>query len=136
MTNRMRNRHMCKVCCPSVLFLILVGRICGLEIPVGAAVPEFPAIIRYLEVWPFDGPDWLTPRGTAPKASFGVQSVPSWKGQALQINTTPALLTYNQIESNGRTNITCDKGTVSFWFRPDWNSGEGPGTPARLIEIG
>jgi hypothetical protein len=47
-----------------------------------------------------------------------------------------ALLAYRDVETSGSANINCRSGTVSFWFRPDWNSGTGPGVMGRLLEMG
>ena len=51
-------------------------------------------------------------------------------------STSQALLTYRVVETNGNNNINCEIGSVLFYFKPDWNSGDGPGTWAPLIEMG
>jgi hypothetical protein len=56
-------------------------------------------------------------------------------------NSQPAYLVYRSIEASGTPNFVPWNGTIQFWFKPDWNSatfsdGTGPGTVARLFELG
>src|SRR6185436_334581 len=67
--------------------------------------------------------------------------VESWSGYALQRsggNLTPFVLP--AVSVAGRTNLACDSGALSFWFKPDWSSvslvnGAGPGANTRLAEL-
>lgn len=94
-----------------------------------------------LNFWRFDDTNWLSAMRTPPKAVYGVAAVPSWSGNALSIEgTNAALLQYHVVETNGMTNLACQVGSVSFWFRPSWSSanlgGNGPGTYASFLEAG
>jgi hypothetical protein len=103
------------------------------------ALPPMPE--RTLNFWRFDSADWwLTPR-TAPLAWENVVLVPSWSGYALQVlSDQPAWLRLPVATADGRVNLACDRGALRFWFCPAWSStnagGTGPGTAARLIELG
>jgi hypothetical protein len=60
---------------------------------------------------------------------------------ALLLDTNvPAWLQYNVYESDGRTNLTVNQGTVTMWFAPSWAStnagGVGPGEWGQLIDAG
>jgi hypothetical protein len=67
----------------------------------------------------------------------GVQRSPSFRTSALQVTSASAAnLKYRDVEANGSANINCRQGTVRFWFKPAWNSGQGPGAAARLLEMG
>ena len=88
--------------------------------------------------WRFDDTNtWIGEAGQLPLLTNNLAGVPSWSSNAVQIDSTsPALLTYRVVETNGNTNINCETGSVLFYFKPDWNSGDGPGTWAPLIEMG
>lgn len=80
---------------------------------------------------------WTGNSGQQPLADFNLQNPASPWGQALQVDTNvSANLSYKYAEDNGAVNINCINGAVSFWFKPDWNGGGGPGNPGRLLEIG
>lgn len=100
----------------------------------------YPAPWRALSLWNFDTTNFPSASGLEPRNCFGVQCVPSFRSNAVQVCGLSALLLYNETETNGLTNITCDSGSLQFWFRPDWNSanngGFGPGAYGRLIELG
>src|SRR2546430_3508284 len=94
-----------------------------------------------LNGWLFNDTNFVSNLGYPPRNSFGLTSVPSFRGNAVQVAGPSALLSYNEAEPDGiQTNITCDAGSLEFWFRPDWssanNGGSGPGTFGRLIELG
>ena len=92
--------------------------------------------------WTFnDTNTWIGEGGQLPLLATNVNGIPSWSSNAVQVDSlNPASLAYNVVETNGNTNITCQTGSVLFWFKPDWNSANagdgGPGTYGRLIEIG
>jgi hypothetical protein len=101
-------------------------------------LPTSPGSI--LDYWTFDDTNWLSGHGFPPKAFYGIQSVPGWSSNALQIIGTNALLQYHEMETNGLTNIVCPNGTIWLWFLPNWAStnsgGAGPGAYGRLIDMG
>jgi hypothetical protein len=103
---------------------------------VAADVPTPPPPNRILDVWSFDKTNFVSLRGARLKSFFGIESIASWNGSAMKIEKSHALLSYNEIEPTGQLNIRCENGALQFWFRPNWNSGEGPGSFARLVELG
>src|SRR5437667_9212926 len=105
----------------------------------GQSGPPAPDTSRMiLNIFHFDDTNtWLSTYGSAPKAFSGIKGVPSWQSNAVLIAGTSAFLRYNEIETNGNTNILCPVGTIWTWFVPqNWNSGTGPGVYGRLFEMG
>ncbi len=75
--------------------------------------------------------------GEQPMASNNVSNVDTVWGHGLQIDSTNAAgVSYAYIGTNGVENMRCVNGAVCFYFRPDWNSGAGPGHAGRLLEMG
>src|SRR3954471_17538506 len=83
-----------------------------------AGLPPIPQW-RFLSSWLFNDTNLTSSIGNPPRTSFGLYSVPGVRSNAVQVAGTSALLNYNEIEPDGRTNITCDAGSLEFWFRPD-----------------
>ncbi len=92
--------------------------------------------------WTFnDTNTWIGEGGELPLLATNVAGIPSWSSNAVLVDSSkPAVLAYNVVETNGSTNISCQVGSVLFWFKPDWSStnagGNGPGAYGRLIEMG
>jgi hypothetical protein len=87
--------------------------------------------------WRFNTPDWLGEAGQAPLMFTNLNAIPDWSGNAVSVDTAdPAYLVYREVETDGTANINLRNGAVSFWFKPDWNSGTGSGGEGRLIELG
>ncbi len=92
--------------------------------------------------WRFNDPEtWAGEAGQLPLFTNNLTEVPSWSSHAVLVdNNSPAWIAYRVVETNGRTNLNCQTGSVRFWFKPDWNStnagGDGPGSWGRLMEIG
>ncbi len=85
----------------------------------------------------FSDTNWLGERGQMPLANTNVQNVASWAGNCLSVTTNAiAVLKYRDVENNGSTNVAWWNGTIRFWLSPSWNSSNGPGRVARLIEVG
>ncbi|MCL5098227.1 MAG: hypothetical protein M1608_12010 [Candidatus Omnitrophica bacterium] len=89
----------------------------------------------------FNTGDWKGEQGESPLQYFNVANVSSFDGNALQVNSASAAnLKYRDIEPNGKANINCRQGSVRFLFKPSWSSqtagGSGPGSTARLVEMG
>ena len=86
--------------------------------------------------------NWLSSRGNAPLSFTNIDNLDDWDRNALQVdNPDPAWLAYKVVENDGHTNLSCDRGTISFWFVPNWEStnidgGTGPGDWAQLIDVG
>ncbi len=98
---------------------------------------------RLLNIWEFDTNTWRGAFSTLPISYTNIDQVEDWSGTALQVDSTNAAwLQYHVVESNNRTNLTCVKGTVQFWFVPNWSSndtnqnGTGPGDYGRFIDVG
>ncbi|MEI6076403.1 MAG: LamG domain-containing protein [Verrucomicrobiota bacterium] len=88
--------------------------------------------------WSFDDTNiWVGDAGQLPLVATNVVGVSSWSTNAVLIDATNAVvLEYRTVETNGNPNLLLPKGSLRFWFKPDWNSGTGPGTAGRLIEVG
>ncbi len=85
----------------------------------------------------FNDTNWLGTRGQSPLVTSNLHLVDGWITKALEVNTNGAILKYRDVESGGAANINLRSGTVRFWFKPEWTSGAGgPGTAAKLIEVG
>jgi len=97
-------------------------------------------LARQLGSWRFDTTNWAGMQGQSPMIASNLVSVPGVISNAVQVSTNGALLIYRETEPNSPiANINCRKGSLSFWFRPDWNSatnGTGPTNEARLFEFG
>ncbi len=95
-----------------------------------------------LDSWSFyDSTNWTSDKGYAPVSFTNLSFSYLGDGASLVVNSNaPAWLQYNVYETNGKTNLTVDGGTVAFWFAPNWAStnqgGSGPGEWGRLIEVG
>lgn len=85
----------------------------------------------------FSDTNWLGERGQAPLAKTNALNVPSWAGNCLNVTTNSTeCLKYRDLENDGSTNVNWCAGTIRFWLSPSWNSSNGPGRTARLIEVG
>jgi len=108
--------------------------------PVAVTVNEYVPLGH----WMFnDTNTWIGEAGQLPLLAANLVGVPSWSSNAMLMDSSsPALLSYRTMETNGDININCQTGSVLFYFKPDWSSaddiqgGTGPGTSGRLIEIG
>ncbi|HXC34898.1 MAG TPA: LamG-like jellyroll fold domain-containing protein [Candidatus Acidoferrales bacterium] len=115
----------------------------GTEVALGTDPLNFNNVpsIR-LGYWRFDTTNWFGEEGQVPISFTNLICVPDWSNYGLELDTNvPANLIYHDVESNGMANILVWKGAFRFWFSPDWNStttngGAGPGSLARLIELG
>jgi len=109
--------------------------------PAPPALPGPPPGVL-LSAWNFNDTNWLSSRGYAPLSFTNIDNVDDWDRNALQVdNSDPAWLAYRGVENDGHTNLTCDRGTISFWFIPNWEStnvdgGTGPSNWAQLIDVG
>ena len=95
-----------------------------------------------LESWSFhDHINWTSDAGYAPFYFTNLDYSYLGDGASLVVNNSnQLLLQYNVLETDGKTNLTVDSGTVMFWFAPQWAStnrgGTGPGEFGRLLEVG
>jgi len=97
-----------------------------------------------LGAWNFATTNWAGWRGQLPLVATNLGRTPAWSANGLWMDTNAAaLLVYRDVETNVSTNlypanIDLRRGSVVWWFRPDWSSanagGSGPGNEGRLID--
>ena len=103
----------------------------------GSDPPVPPPLVKNLNLWQFDDTNLLGRWNTfPPKTATNLSLVASWETNAVELAAPGAVLQYRVIETNGAKNFTCDKGSIYLWVRPYWSSGVGPGSYARLFELG
>jgi len=120
------------------------GRNDGDEVFVDNTIPtnSNSAASVLLSRWTFDNTNsWVGEQGQALLGSLNVSGSPSPRTNAAYIyNTGGAYLKYRDVESNGHANINCQRGTVRYWFKPDWTSanagGNGPQANGPMIYLG
>jgi len=88
--------------------------------------------------WSFqDTTNWTSDAGYYPAGYTNITSATNADGTALQVDSSsPAYLAYNLVETDGTVELQVDRGGIMVWVRPHWNSGDGPGWPARIVEVG
>ena len=94
---------------------------------------------RRLAYFSFDTPQYLGDAGQTPLVNQGNSQSLSFSTTARNafLSTNGTRLVLPATEPNNRINLNPLRGTVKFWFRPNWNSGEvGHPFGSRLIEIG
>ena len=103
--------------------------------------PVIPFPEDHLGFWRFDFDDWWHSPYPFPVALENLATVESWSGSALQMRGPDrAILQYPILDDFGEPLLTCDTGSIRFWFAPDWTSGDPASNTAdtlgRLIEAG
>jgi len=133
-----RGRILSLICHPILLFIL-----CLCTGTLFADVPSPGGTGGLLNSWSFANTNWLSDLGYSPLKFTNLLDVPGGDGNALLLNKTnaiPAYLAYHTVESDGTTNLTVPTGTFACWFNPAWSGtnlgGVGPGTTARLWEVG
>ncbi len=92
--------------------------------------------------WSLNALNFLSDSGKAPLHNDNnVLSVPGVAGRALDVQSAPSSrLTIADRNADGSANINLLRGSIRFWVKPSWTSqeiaGTGPGSWARLIEVG
>lgn len=91
-----------------------------------------------LSAWSFNHPEFVSDSSHKPGRVSGVFHRLGFSGPSLAFNPDAANPHFNIPHSAGDGTINCasHNGTVFFYFRPDWNSGEGPGDIAPLLSVG
>ena len=120
----------------AVIFFIFCGLTAALAQPSPGGTPS-----GFLQSWSFDDANWLSDSAYSPIGFTNITNVSGGDGQCLSISATNAFLQYNVVESDGTTNLVVDTGSFTVWINPNWAStnitgGTGPGTYARVIEVG
>ena len=121
-------------CLACLLIFHMTGSAFARPRPPGPPYPE-TGVLTTLR---FDNPNQIT------NASLFLQDlalVESWSGYALSMEgKEPKLFVIPAVDEKGKTNLTSTAGTIRFWFKPSWASsttgGNGPGSAARLFEVG
>jgi hypothetical protein len=98
-----------------------------------------PAVFtpQRLAYFPFNDTNWLGLAGQTPLGQSNAASRDAWLSKGLLIeNGTNGLLKYRETEADLNANLRLANGAVRFWFKSTWDTGTGPNTPGRLIEVG
>ena len=90
-----------------------------------------------LGYWRFNSSDLLGQGGQTPLVNEGTQLISAWSGSALQIDSTSSVrLVYRDVEPLGGVNLNCRMGSTRFWFKPNWNTSNGPGATGYFLTLG
>ncbi|HEY2363367.1 MAG TPA: LamG-like jellyroll fold domain-containing protein, partial [Candidatus Angelobacter sp.] len=117
-----------------------------LKVPIVVLPPE------RLGIWTFDEDSLVNSEGQSPLVSqniipastpFGNNGInfdsasdinleyPAFRGDAVSV----AQIVGPAITSTGSPNIRRNRGTISFWFKPNWSSGSGPSSGGILADM-
>lgn len=98
---------------------------------------EFDGRPRQLAAFDFEGARLEGNRNQIPIISGQAPQVPGWKGYGIQLSSELIdAFNYKDVELSGAPNINVRRGSIRFWFQPEWNEGEGPGGVVPIIEMG
>ncbi len=94
-----------------------------------------------INLWRFDEAVGMRSGAPDPLFSENVGLFESWSGNSVSLfGNDPAYLRFPESDAAGNVHLNSTEGSVRFWFSPHWGSadlgGIGPGTYARLIEMG
>ena len=94
-------------------------------------------VFTRLAAFPFNDTNFTGGAGQLPLVRTNAISAAAWLSPGVQLaNGTNAQLRYRGTETNGTANLNLRHGAVRFWFKSTWDTGAGPGTFARLLEVG
>jgi len=89
-----------------------------------------------LGYWRFnDVPAWRDESGLSPVRAYQLVPLPSWSADSVRIGPK-SLLSYPGVRPNGSLPAAVTKGSIRFWFKPDWSASDKVGDEVRLFEIG
>ncbi|MBT5706327.1 MAG: hypothetical protein HOI66_08390, partial [Verrucomicrobia bacterium] len=94
---------------------------------------------RALSEFSFDTDLFIGNQNQVPLLNVGPSLVSSFRPNGRNgYNASPGnRLAYRVVEANNHININLIRGTIKFWFKPSWNSGDvGHPFGSRLLEIG
>ncbi len=109
---------------------------------IGSTFLAFKPAYYLLDSWSFNDTNaWTSDNGYAPVSFTNLAVSLLGDGTAVVVDSTNAAwLQYNVVESDGRTNLTVNQGSVAMWFSPDWAStnagGFGSGAWGQLLTVG
>ena len=89
-----------------------------------------------LGYWRFNSSALLGQDGQTPLLDEDTQLITAWSGSALLMDDSYGVLAYRDREPLGGANLNCRIGSARFWFKPDWNSGTGPGATGYFLTLG
>ncbi len=94
--------------------------------------------LRRLTLWKFSGPNLDSGKGVQPRRAAATRNRDGIDGEGLSLDSSSTGAAYNigYQEKDGSIRIAPAGGTLFFCFRPDWNSGTGPGHIAPIISNG
>ena len=87
----------------------------------------------------FDTNTWPGEQGQSPItdiANLVLTNFAVTNNAVLIDNSIATRLVYRDVETNGAANISFQQGTIRFYFAPNWDSGTGPGSEGRFVELG
>lgn len=89
-----------------------------------------------LRRWPFDITTTSESGDIAKKVhSFNFNITPALFGNGLLINGESCAPSYNILQNDGNVLVKRNHGTISFWFRPNWNSGNSGAAENYLLDF-
>ncbi len=90
-----------------------------------------------LGYWRFNSSALLGQSGQVPLVNEGTQLISAWSGSALQMDSTSSVrLIYRDVEPLKGASLNCRMGSARFWFKPNWNSSNGPGATGYFLTLG
>ena len=102
--------------------------------------PQDPSSRRQtrLGLWRFDDDAFTGDAGEAPLRMIGATRVEGQGDGALRLDpdNSAATLAFRAQEPSGKSNINLREGSLVFRFKPDWDSGTGPGNLGVLLSVG
>ncbi len=98
---------------------------------------EFDGRPRQLATFDFEGGNLEGNRNQLPEILGEAPQVAGWKGYGIRLSSQGVnSFRYQDVELSGAPNINVRRGSVRFWFQPDWDSGNGPDGVIPIIEMG
>jgi hypothetical protein len=98
-----------------------------------------PMTRKRLAYWNFDDPEFSAETGQPcidhTGGTFGGITGVSFAGSAAHMVSNGSRLVYPEIGDDGYPAVDRAKGTIRFWFRPDWAVGQMPAV-GRLVSVG
>ncbi len=92
---------------------------------------------RTLATFTFDNPQLQEAGNQVPRWEGSLEQVVGWRGYGLHIHGNGFKdFSYAEASTEPIFNINLRKGTIVFWFKPDWDSGEGPSEERPILAMG